>query len=966
MKHVLFLCAIVASYISSYGQCENTLVPVITYSNNACGQQTCFSLNTTGGTSPYTYTIPGGPTLNPNNFACWSTPGVYQVAVIDASGCTGSTTLIVQAPSIPNDVCTASTILQNGVQLTDTLCGINTQPTPCANMQFAQTGWYTFNSESFNHIQFGAFPAFATSPSGVLQGMGIQILAAQNSGTCEEATDVFCGNISSCFNFEDHFTITPETNYYVRVMAGWTSWVQLNIGVVLSNEPIVGVCGCTNPLSCNYDPEAIINNGSCGYNGCTDPSACNYLSYATCDDGSCLYGNDITGVIFNDINGNGVRDTWPILEPALSNVGYITIEELNVIIFPDASGSFVLPGLTLGTYTLQFINNDNLWTITGGDNMLTITLPTCNGLKIPLTPSSGVAAQVSGTNMFANSVIQCNNGFSPGVWIQNTGTVSIDGTFTMTFPQNLMAQNITTSLPYSSSSPGILTWTINDLAPGSTLNLFAHILGPGVSFVGSVFPFSFSLELSDQQNVFYTNTWNTNALVSCAYDPNDKQATPEGYTDNHFILQDTELEFKIRFQNTGNAPAFDVRIDDQIDLNVFDLSSFEPQSASHSYSTIVQPDGMVQFVFNNIMLPDSNSNEPESHGFVIYKIRTKQVLEIGSVLNNTAAIFFDDNPPIITNTTQHTIFSCDQIEFPTYDNNYCDGEPIQIESNTDFVEQYEWILDNEILGNTPTLELASLPLDSHDIILTLSNPLCEVSEVLSINVAPYSEIQGIEQSTYCEGDLISANASCEGCTITWSDGIENGQILDIEPNIMGYVFYVSAENEAGCISGGEWYVNVNFTPQPWIIASSQGGTTTNMLLHEWPDNTYYDYQWLLNGEPIPGETSYYINPTETGYYTLQVTDPAGCVGVSSGLDVVIGIEETQAPSFDIYPNPANEYLMLQSNQALIGEEYFVYDITGREILRGKINSTTTRLDLLNLSSGSYVLRVGDSGVRFEK
>ena len=49
--------------------------------------------------------------------------------------------------------------------------------------------------------------------------------------------------------------------------------------------------GCTDPTACNYDPNAITDDGSCdtvSCAGCTDPAACNYDAAATIDDGSCL------------------------------------------------------------------------------------------------------------------------------------------------------------------------------------------------------------------------------------------------------------------------------------------------------------------------------------------------------------------------------------------------------------------------------------------------------------------------------------------------------------------------------------------------------------------------------------------------------------------------------------------------------------------------------------------------------
>ena len=49
------------------------------------------------------------------------------------------------------------------------------------------------------------------------------------------------------------------------------------------------VPGCTDPIACNYDPTANVDDGSCTYPGCTDPLALNYDSTAACDNGSCIY-----------------------------------------------------------------------------------------------------------------------------------------------------------------------------------------------------------------------------------------------------------------------------------------------------------------------------------------------------------------------------------------------------------------------------------------------------------------------------------------------------------------------------------------------------------------------------------------------------------------------------------------------------------------------------------------------------
>jgi hypothetical protein len=55
--------------------------------------------------------------------------------------------------------------------------------------------------------------------------------------------------------------------------------------------------GCTDASACNYDADAITDNGSCNFDcaGCMDSTACNYDASATQDDGSCVAPDPIYG-----------------------------------------------------------------------------------------------------------------------------------------------------------------------------------------------------------------------------------------------------------------------------------------------------------------------------------------------------------------------------------------------------------------------------------------------------------------------------------------------------------------------------------------------------------------------------------------------------------------------------------------------------------------------------------------------
>ena len=140
-----------------------------------------------------------------------------------------------------------------------------------------------------------------------------------------------------------------------------------------------------------------------------------------------------------------------------------------------------------------------------------------------------------------------------------------------------------------------------------------------------------------------------------SYDPNDKRGFPLGYGNEHFIRKSDEIEYMIRFQNTGTYLAFNVIVEDEIDTDVLDLSTLKLQGSSHPFSLSIEDGKILKFLFLNIMLPDSNTNESESHGFIRFRIGQKANNPLGTVIVNSADIFFDFNDPIHTNTTFHTV-----------------------------------------------------------------------------------------------------------------------------------------------------------------------------------------------------------------------------------------------------------------------------------------------------------------------
>lgn len=142
-------------------------------------------------------------------------------------------------------------------------------------------------------------------------------------------------------------------------------------------------------------------------------------------------------------------------------------------------------------------------------------------------------------------------------------------------------------------------------------------------------------------------------IVVGSFDPNDKQAIPAGFGEDHGILANTAIDYTIRFQNTGTDTAFRVVIKDELSP-FLDPSSLRPGPSSHPYEWHFE-DQVLVFRFPGIELPDSNVNLAASQGFVSFRIDQDDRLPVGTRIENSAGIYFDFNAPVITNTVFHTV-----------------------------------------------------------------------------------------------------------------------------------------------------------------------------------------------------------------------------------------------------------------------------------------------------------------------
>ena len=115
-----------------------------------------------------------------------------------------------------------------------------------------------------------------------------------------------------------------------------------------------------------------------------------------------------------------------------------------------------------------------------------------------------------------------------------------------------------------------------------------------------------------------------------------------------------DRNYTIRFQNTGNAPATKVVVIDTLSPLV-NPASLVVGASNFPYKYTLSGNGIITFTFDPIYLPDSAQSADSSIGFVNYSVNVRSGNPIGTQIKNTASIYFDLNPAVVTNTTVSTI-----------------------------------------------------------------------------------------------------------------------------------------------------------------------------------------------------------------------------------------------------------------------------------------------------------------------
>ena len=355
-------------------------------------------------------------------------------------------------------------------------------------------------------------------------------------------------------------------------------------------------------------------------------------------------------IAFLDSNNNGIKDSGEQNFTYGNFVYQVNDSVVNQYGTSNNGYYYIFDSNPTNSYDIQFDVNTDLTTYyTSAVTQNNITLPTGSGgntLYFPIiNPIPHVNAMI-GINPSGQPV--------PGFYYtniisyQNNGTQTIpSGTITFTNQSNVSISAI--SVSGTIATPTGFTYDFPDLAPFESRSIYVTFLVPTLPTValGDLVTNTASIQISNDIDLSNNNATVTQEIVG-SYDPNDMTESHGGKIVHSTFTAADYLYYTIQFENTGSASAEFVKVTDLLDSQL-DESTFEMISASHDVNT-KRVGNQLTWHFYNINLPSTSSNPSGSHGFISFRIKPKAGYAIGDIIPNTASIYFDYNPAIVTNT----------------------------------------------------------------------------------------------------------------------------------------------------------------------------------------------------------------------------------------------------------------------------------------------------------------------------
>lgn len=404
-------------------------------------------------------------------------------------------------------------------------------------------------------------------------------------------------------------------------------FLNQQVGKLYANDNLIKGClTCSN----RFVNGSVLNNVSLYV-----PCSYYYLLHTNvsfADAGPCLTNTGkVKGRVYYDINLNGIADAN---EPLFDNQSIQFFQSADLLTNSNGGYEVITEG---GSVQMNVVNLPSYFTCTNPLDSTVVAEQTLNHDFRIVAVSQVNDLKV---NVVRNTFYTSNFGANASVFAKNLGTTPI--TAVIKFPVPAGVTILSSELGTVINDTLIWTSVINPLE--TVLNFISLEADATLNF--------HAVELNACGTI--TNDVNLSNNCSSAYfyklpvaptphDPNYKLvSTP--IVDTNF--QD-DLYYTIRFENIGAGNATYVKVLDQLPVQL-DGSTFELIGSTHPVAVSYGTDQLIQFTFNAITLTPRSVDSTQSFGFIWFKIKPLNPMQLGDTIKNSASIVFNTQAPIVT------------------------------------------------------------------------------------------------------------------------------------------------------------------------------------------------------------------------------------------------------------------------------------------------------------------------------
>ena len=644
MKKLFFLLVLL---------CGNAMYSQLNYYLNI-QDASCFgadgSLTVTafGGSAPYTIALtpPAGVTqqVDASTFRFVALPpGTYGFLITDSNGQTAFGSASVSQPAA-----LVATAIVDG----NTITVVTTGGAPGYSYTLSMNGVPIIGSQTanvFTGLQSGYYQIIVTDTMGCSYLLNVQITSLDITALGEYVD----------LNGDGYTSIGDVIDYQISVKNNRSSDLT-NVMVTSSNATVLGgpiatlTPGTTD--STTFTARHVITqedinrrntsatfNVTATYNGAPDSKQTQVYTNLNISSGLKLNA-------FVDANSNGTQEVgennidagtfnYQVNGGAMTSVSSVTGKHTVYESNPSSvyNVSYAIRPELLPRYSIATANYTNVTVPTNSGittlNFALTELPYTD-LSIALFPN-GAPPRPGFT--YKNQIVYKNNG---------TTTIA-SGTLTFTHGSVVTITNVSQSgtTPIANG----FTYAFTNLLPNEVRYITVEMQVPTIPTVslGQVITNTIAATGVSGDMNSQNDTVSLSQIIVGSYDPNDKSEAHGGKIVHATFTANDYLNYTIRFENTGTYEAVNVRVNDVLDSQL-DEATLETISASHPY-VLERKNNVLNWKFDGIQLPPSVANTDIGHGYITFKIKPKPGYAVGDIIPNTASIYFDFNPAIVTN-----------------------------------------------------------------------------------------------------------------------------------------------------------------------------------------------------------------------------------------------------------------------------------------------------------------------------